>query len=438
MKGYIDFIELCGIEALRTFLSTSKPGDRYVVSIDLVPTFTPTPEACGTSEVDTLNEVPLCGITPIEAPDAVRYYVFHHTGVVTSPGSINTLFAQGFTTDQVSTILNPKGGIGFGVVSIVLEYTTAIEEALFQGYTLDDILAVLNKGMDNWKYDATPAELRAEMNRLRIAAIASATSQGCFIRYWGGLNGDKLSGAGQAAINIDLSICDIVSLALKTAVKFCLNQMGKLNKTINKINDVIKSLSSALSFSDFVNNTLAGFPSNPTLKCLLGSINLSALNPGALIGAAVGASPTDMVSTFADAINPKINLGASATQAVLGRAMSVLDTASKSVCLLQSTVSSLIENSLGSGASKVFNCLASGLNLSLPQCALDSLNELVSLLGGIQLSINLGLSIAANLVAAMAKIAKMDIADTNAGPSKVCPDTTVSSFVNALKSPLSL
>lgn len=207
---------------------------------------------------------------------------------------------------------------------------------------------------------------------------------------------------------------------------------------MDKVNGVLSSLSSAMSFSDFVNNTLAGFPSNPTMRCLLGSINLSALDPGAAIGAALGTTPTDLVSGFADAINPKINLGASAVKATLDRAMSVLNTASKSVCLLQSTVSSLVENSLGSTAASVFNCLATGLNLSLPQCVLDSLNELSSLLTSLQASIDLSLSVAADLVAAMAKIAKMDIANPVTDSGKSCPDETVSSFVNALKSPLSL
>jgi hypothetical protein len=194
MGGYPDFVGLCGFDRLREFLLGGSPGDRFVVSIDLAPELIPEQESCGTSTTTALVETPRCGVFPKDAPDSIRFYVFHHTRVNISQGSISQLFDQGFTPEQVSVILSQNGEIGAGVISVVFPYTTSIEDAILSGFTQDQIKSVLISGIEDWVYDATRSDLRDEISKLLTQAQNSDSKKSCYLNFWGTLDGDKISG----------------------------------------------------------------------------------------------------------------------------------------------------------------------------------------------------------------------------------------------------
>lgn len=417
MAGYSTLFELCGFDILRNFLRNGKPGDRYVVSLALIPSFESSPASCGTNNLDVLTETPMCGVYPKDAPEAIMYYVFHHTAPAISSSAISTLLSQGFTMEQISVLMMPKGAMEENVTSVVLSYTTAIEEALQVGFTVDDIISVLSRGIEDWKYDASNSELLQEINKVRRGATTS-TARSCFVNYWKTLDETKLSsGAGS------LSVCEITDLSLRKAVEFVLKQNDKISKMMSKVKDVTASLGSALSLNDFVNTNLANFP-NDTLRCLIGGVQIPQ------VGVSLDPNIGGAVANFGNTINPKINLAGAQAKALLGRAGEVLGLASKSVCLLQKTVNSMLGESLG--------CLAPNVSPNLPQCALDLLQHTFDMLDSLSANIDLSLALAATLETSMSSLANLNILSTDpatgAAPSSQasCDDDVATSFLGSI------
>ena len=132
---------------------------------------------------------------------------------------------------------------------------------------------------------------------------------------------------------------------------------------------------------------------------------------------------------FADNINPKINLAASGIQGVLGRQIQALNLASQSACLLKTAITNML-SSLAPSAAGVLECISANINLRLPQCALDSLNEVNLLLQTIDANIDLALSVAGNLISLASKMATLKIENPTT-PSN-CSDASVTKFLGAV------
>lgn len=429
MKGYSDFYDLCGFEILRAWLRDQKPGARYVVSIELVPKEIRDLTSCGTSTVDELSETPSCGVLPKDAPDAVRFYVFHHTKVETTSGTINTLFSQGFTATQSATILSPNGAVGAGIVSIVIPYTTAIEEAISAGFTPAEVEKILTDGVENWSYDAERSALRDLLAQKLQQARTSDTAKSCYTTLWGLVDESKLSGTAAGREQLNSNVCAVVDIGLKKVLNYIFSQADKLRDLLAKVKKISDSLAAALSFNDFVNKTLRGFPNNETMKCLLGGINVSAEIPG-IPGAAIGGA-ADAISGFASGISAKVNNVGALVTGIISRAQSVLNLTSQSSCLLKSTISGLLSNS-SPIAAKVFDCLSSGFDLNLPTCTINVLNEILDLIDLVDSSLNLALSMAANLSLIATNMTKLDVTTPLPESNSNCSTGIVDSFLGSV------
>jgi hypothetical protein len=191
---------------------------------------------------------------------------------------------------------------------------------------------------------------------------------------------------------------------------------------LTKIQKIAASLAKALSLNDYINKTLAGFP-NQTIRCLIGGINL---DPSLGIGGSLG-SGLDGISKFSANINPKINFAAGKIQGVLGRQLQALNLATQSVCLLKTAITNMI-GKLSPGSVGLLDCIVAGVNLKLPQCVLDSLNEVNLLLQSVNSSIDLALNVVANLQGLSSKMLTLKIeTPTTQSP---CSDKSVNKFLS--------
>lgn len=430
--GYVNATNLCGFDAIRSFLADGSPGDVLIVSIAVQDVAVLDSTSCGPDAPTYPAEVPFCGMGPRAVPNAVRFVIIHHTVIQISPSGIAALKAAGFNEVQIASILSNSSENG--ITSIVIGVPNAIEGALSNGYSLDDVQGVLNQGIEDWQYDATRDQLRAQVMKLTTGASTAAQQQ-CLMPFLAGLDADKLSGADDNMHQTNTNLCGILDEKLKAGVQFLLDAIKALNSTIGKVQAGINPLlSQALSLNSVVNSLLKGFPGAADLACLTGaaaaslpgiSASLPSI-PGVDFGGGSGIGGS-LGGGLGGAANAAVNAAGLSIKSCIARIGSVFQIAQGMHCTLQGALSSLI--STGIGSNPALQCLASSPNLTpnlpslgLPQCALDMLGEVQSALDqvatALTLSLNLCLNVSgiANTLASMVVVAG-SVGSTSAGSS---------------------
>jgi hypothetical protein len=271
-------------------------------------------------------------------------------------------------------------------------------------WAIDQIEQVLDSGIEDWDWNATPEQMRQALDKFIDNNIISNETQQQVVKAFGAVSNTALWPFSQIRDFIRTGICDLVrelgeatgiGAKITKIVEGIVDKIEMAQRIVNRVNNAVSALLfNILAFKDFVLGMLDGFPGS-IIKCLLGPINFSL--PG--------------IQAMLAGINILIQNFVSMILGVFNKLLLALGVINVPLCLSDKLINGL----LGFDFPGLRCLFPNGFNIPIPECLQRILKDLQAQLNTIKKIVGMFGNVLQNLVLSFQQLSLFSISGGSGG-----------------------